>query len=89
MAQLVERAAKEVLGRGRYVTAARPLMASEDFSYVLQNVPGAMMELGARPADIEDPLEAPALHSNRMVLNEDVLSSGIAMHAAMAMAEPV
>jgi hypothetical protein len=26
-------------------------MASEDFSYVLQRVPGAMMEIGARPAD--------------------------------------
>jgi hypothetical protein len=46
------------------------------------------MELGARPADIETPTEAASLHSNRMVLNEDVLESGIAMYAAMAMALP-
>jgi hippurate hydrolase len=63
-------------------------MASEDFSYVLQKVPGAMMELGARPADIENAAEAPALHSSRMLLNEDVLQSGIAMYAAMAMVAP-
>jgi hippurate hydrolase len=88
MAQLIEQVAQRVLGKGRYVTAAKPLMASEDFSYVLQKVPGAMMELGARPADIETPTEAASLHSNRMVLNEDVLESGIAMYAAMAMALP-
>jgi len=88
MAQLVEQAAKRVLGKGRYVTAAKPLMASEDFSYVLQKVPGAMMELGARPAYIENSVEAASLHSNRMMLNEDVLQSGIAMYAAMAMIPP-
>ncbi len=88
MAQLIEQAAERVLGDGRYVTAPKPAMASEDFSYVLQNVPGAMMGIGACPADIANPLEAASLHSNRMVLNEDVLQSGIAMHAAMAMAQP-
>lgn len=86
MAQLVEQAAIRVLGKGSYVEAAKPRMASEDFSYVLQRVPGAMMELGARPADIENPADAASLHSNRMVLNEDVLQSGIAMYAATATA---
>lgn len=88
MAQLIEQAAERVLGDGRYVTAPKPAMASEDFSYVLQKVPGAMMGIGACPADIANPLEAASLHSNRMVLNEDVLQSGIAMHAAMAIAQP-
>jgi hypothetical protein len=44
-----------------------------------------MMELGARLADIENPVEAVSLHSSRMVLNEEVLESGIAMYAAMAL----
>lgn len=88
MAQLIEQAAERVLRDGRYVTAPKPAMASEDFSYVLQKVPGAMMGIGACPADIANPLEAASLHSNRMVLNEDVLQSGIAMHAAMAIAQP-
>jgi hippurate hydrolase len=88
MAQLIEQVAERVLDKGCYATAVKPLMASEDFSYVLQKVPGAMMELGARPADIENAAEAPALHSSRMLLNEDVLQSGIAMYAAMAMVAP-
>ena len=85
MARLIEKTAVAVLGEGRYVDAAKPEMGAEDFSYVLQSVPGAMMSLGACPANIENPLEAAALHSNRMMLNEDVLHTGIAMHAAMAM----
>jgi amidohydrolase len=88
MAQLVGQTAERVLGDTRYRTAPTPIMGSEDFSYVLQKVPGAMMSLGACPADIENPLDATPLHSNRMLLNEDALHSGIAMHAAMAMAQP-
>jgi hippurate hydrolase len=88
MAELVGQTAERVLGDGRYRTTPTPIMGAEDFSYVLQKVPGAMMSLGACPADIENPLEAAPLHSNRMILNEDVLHSGIAMHAAMAMARP-
>lgn len=88
MARLIEKTAVAVLGEERYVTAAKPAMGAEDFSYVLQGVPGAMMSLGACPADVENPLEAPGLHSNRMMLNEDVLHTGIAMHAAMAMSPP-
>lgn len=87
MAELVGRTAKQVLGEGRYVTSPAPIMGAEDFSYVLQKVPGAMMSLGACPTDVENPEEATPLHSNRMMLNEDVLQSGIAMHAAMAMAQ--
>jgi hippurate hydrolase len=87
MAELVGHTAERVLDYGRFVEASRPAMASEDFSYVLQKVPGAMMGLGACPAGIANPLEAAPLHSNRMVLNEDALHTGIAMHAAMAMVQ--
>ena len=88
MAALVAQAADHVFGEGRYVALAKPSMGAEDFSYVLQKVPGAMMTLGAGPANIEAHSDRYGLHSNRMVLNEDVLHSGIAMHAAMVMTPP-
>ena len=87
MAELVEQTAERVLGEGRYLTSPAPIMGAEDFSYVLQKVPGAMMSLGACPTGVENPEDATPLHSNRMMLNEDVLQTGIAMHAAMAMAQ--
>ncbi len=88
MVQLVEQATGSTLGEGAYLAASNPDMAAEDFSYVLQNVPGAIMSLGACPDGFANAMDAPALHSNRMVLNEDVLHRGVAMYAAMAMAQP-
>ncbi len=60
-----------------------PLMGAEDFSYVLQKVPGAMAFIGASPEG-GDYRTCCALHSNRMVLDETVMARGIAMHCAMA-----
>jgi amidohydrolase len=60
-----------------------PVMGAEDFSYVLNEVPGAMAFLGTRPAD-ESGFVAPN-HSNRMVLNEDALATGVAVYAAAAL----
>ena len=36
----------DLLGDGRYISAPDPLTGSEDFSYVLEKVPGAMFFLG-------------------------------------------
>jgi len=88
MVDLVEGTTHATLGSDSYIAAQNPDMSAEDFAYVLQNVPGAIMGLGACPDGIEDPLDAAALHSNRMVLNERVLHRGVAMYAAMAMARP-
>src|SRR5207249_3593397 len=41
--------AREVLGAERVTPMSHPVMGSEDFSYVLQRVPGAMANLGTRP----------------------------------------
>jgi hippurate hydrolase len=60
-------------------------MGGEDFSYVLQEVPGAMAFLGVCPADEPDPRTAPSLHSNRMHLDEDGLVHGVALHVGMAL----
>ncbi len=60
---------------------SHPIMASEDFSYVLQRVPGAIANLSTRPADGS----AFPNHSPRMRVNESALPAGIAMHVAVAL----
>jgi hippurate hydrolase len=76
--------AREVLGASGAVELPEPVLASEDFSYVLQRVPGAMVFLGARPPDAGADGAAP-LHSDRMVLDEDAMAAGMALHAGLAL----
>jgi hippurate hydrolase len=80
-AAFVADTARELLGEARAQTSRHPIMASEDFSYVLQRVPGAIANLCTRPES------GPAYptHSTRMTLNESVLANGVAMHVAMAL----
>ncbi len=59
-----------------------PVMGAEDWSYVLQRVPGSMAFLGVAHSD--DPRPAPN-HSNRMVVDEPAMVHGVALHAAMAL----
>ena len=61
-----------------------PFMGAEDFSYVLQRMPGCMMFLGVMPEGCSDHDHVASCHSNRMILNEDAMAVGIAMHAAIA-----
>ncbi len=74
----------ELVGAERTVEMAHPGMAAEDWSYVLNEVPGAMAMLGVCPGDVE-PGKAHACHSNHMRINEDAMATGIAAHAAMAL----
>jgi amidohydrolase len=76
--------AEQVVDRGRVVEAPAPTMGSEDWALVLQRIPGAMTFLGVCPPDITDVRHAPACHSNRMRLHEDAMSTGAALHVAMA-----
>ena len=62
-----------------------PAMGSEDFSFVLDRVPGAMVFLGVRPEGTHRG-EVASLHSNRFELHEPALATGIALHAAVALA---
>ena len=73
------------LGEKSHLTLPSPVMGGEDFSMLLQRVPGAMALLGVCPADIADSREAPQCHSHRMRLDEAGLRHGIALHAAMAL----
>jgi amidohydrolase len=76
--------ATELLGADNYIDRPAPIMGAEDFSYVLQRIPGCMMFLGVMPdSENVDGHVAPC-HSNRMILNEDCMAAGIAMHASVA-----
>lgn len=73
-----------LVGETAVVELGAPIMGAEDFSYVLQRVPGMMAFLGARPAT-EDPATAPQNHSNLVVFEEAPLAVGAALHAAVAL----
>src|SRR6186997_1156710 len=65
---MVLEVAREVVGEEATRLLPAPIMGAEDFSYVLQQVPGAMAFVGARPRDI-DVATAPMNHSNRVVFD--------------------
>jgi amidohydrolase len=73
----------ELFGEAAWRTMPHPMMGAEDFAYVLQQVPGAMVFLGATPEG-GDWRSCCALHSNRMVLDEAVMARGVALHCAFA-----
>jgi metal-dependent amidase/aminoacylase/carboxypeptidase family protein len=70
-------------GEERVARMPFPVMGSEDFSYVLQRVPGVEAYVGATP-EPSDPREVPQNHSNKVVLDESALAAGVALYAAMA-----
>ncbi|CAI8411145.1 MAG: putative hydrolase YxeP [Acidimicrobiales bacterium AG-410-I20] len=76
---------KQTLGEGKFLTMPSPVMGGEDFSYVLQQVPGVMAFLGVCPDDVKDSLQAAPCHSNRMRLNEAAMINGMALHVGMVL----
>ncbi|GAA4920850.1 M20 family metallopeptidase [Nonomuraea thailandensis] len=82
-AGFVGRTADELFGPGRYFVSPQPVMGSEDFSYVLENVPGAFVFLGACPPD-RDPATAPYNHSPEAIFDDAVLPDGAALYAQLA-----
>ena len=75
----------ELIGADNATVLPAPLMAAEDWSYVLQQVPGAMAMLGVSPDHEQDPRTSHACHSNRMRLDEGAMAVGVAAHAAIAL----
>ncbi|MFI7148556.1 M20 family metallopeptidase [Nonomuraea sp. NPDC050022] len=83
-ADFVSRTAEELFGPGRYFVSPQPVMGSEDFSYVLQAIPGAFVFLGACPPD-RDPATAPYNHSPEAQFDDSVLPDGAALYASLAL----
>lgn len=73
----------EVFDEGRGAQMAHPLGGSEDFSRVLDEVPGTFIGLGAVPDD-RDPATAPYNHSPHAVFDDSVLPDGAALLAELA-----
>jgi hippurate hydrolase len=76
--------AQALVGSGRMAHLQDPAMGAEDFSYVLEEVPGAMFFLGACPPDLT-PETSPFNHSNLVRFDEEAMVTGIAFHAAVAL----
>jgi len=76
--------AREVVGEKAVVRLPNPVMGAEDFSYVLNRVPGAMMFLGGTSPD-RNPATAAPNHSNRVTFDEEAMVNGVAVYGAMAL----
>lgn len=82
-ATLARRVTRNVFGPENWTDMPTPVMGAEDFSYVLERIPGAMVFLGASPVG-GDWKTCCSLHSNRMILDESVMARGTALHCAFA-----
>jgi amidohydrolase len=78
-----EQAIAELFGEDRLITLANPLPGAEDFSFVLDEVPGAFLMLGAAPEG-SDPASAPFNHAADAVFDDAVLPDGAALLAELA-----
>jgi hippurate hydrolase len=77
------RTARELFGPGHVRVAPQPASGSEDFSMVLQRVPGAMLFVGAAPGG-SDAATAPMNHSPEAVFDGGVLHRQAALLAELA-----
>ncbi len=76
--------ATDLLGARSVYQLPTPTMGAEDFSFVIERVPGAMVFLGCTPHD-RDFTTADSNHSNRVVHDDAALPTGVALHAALAL----
>ena len=82
-AEFARAVAADVFGAARSVPKRHPMTGAEDFSYVLQQVPGAFISVGAVPPD-RDPATAPSNHSAAALFDDAALADGSALYAELA-----
>lgn len=80
---LGEAVAHDLFGPKSFRRLDQPIMGAEDFSYVLEKVPGAMFFLGVAEEGA-DWHSCPAIHSPRMTVDESTLPRGAALLAGCA-----
>jgi hippurate hydrolase len=83
-AAFAARTAADAFGPGRSLPAEHPMTGAEDFSFVLEQVPGAFVSVGACPPD-RDPDTAPSNHSAAALFDDTALADGAALYAELAM----
>jgi hippurate hydrolase len=76
--------ARQVLGADQVHRLPNPIMGAEDFSYVLNEIPGTMMFLGGTEPE-RDVRKAPANHSNLVTFDEAAMPHGVELYAQMAL----
>jgi hippurate hydrolase len=74
----------ELHGEERFSWSDNPLQASEDFSHILNEIPGAMITLGACPPG-SAPDIVPYNHSPHAVFDDAVLADVAALYAGLAL----
>ena len=72
-----------LFGAPSWRTLDHPIMGAEDFSSVLEQVPGAMFFLGVAHEGV-DYHNCPSIHSPRMMVDEAALPRGAALLAGLA-----
>ncbi|WP_193081311.1 M20 metallopeptidase family protein [Brevibacterium aurantiacum] len=83
-AHLALQTGSELFGHHRVLKLPQPFAASEDFSRILEIVPGAFIALGAVSTD-ESPSTAPFNHSAYAKFDDTVLEDGAILLAELAM----
>lgn len=78
------RVARKIGGEDGWRTLDAPIMGAEDFSYLLEKVPGAMFFLGVAPEG-DDWSACCAIHSPRMHVDETAMPRGVAILAGCAL----
>jgi hippurate hydrolase len=73
-----------LFGADRFLRLPNPLTGAEDFSLVLDEVPGAFIFLGACPPD-RDVSTAPFNHAAEAAFDDGVLTDGAALLASLAL----
>ncbi len=73
----------EMFGEKAWREMPSPIMGAEDFSYVLEKIPGAMFFIGVSHEG-EDWTKCCGIHSTRMMLDETVMPQGAALLAGLA-----
>jgi metal-dependent amidase/aminoacylase/carboxypeptidase family protein len=76
---LARRAAEAVAGEARVRHMAKPTMGGEDFSFMLNARPGAMLWLGNGPGE-----DGCFLHNARYDFNDEALAVGVSFFARLA-----
>ena len=76
---LTRRAATAVAGEARVVPMAKPTMGGEDFSFMLNARPGAMLWLGNGPGE-----GGCFLHNAKYDFNDDALPYGVSFFVRLA-----